>query len=74
MIKIDSTEYGYEGKAYSIKKVSVFGLPIFTSSRSTQSKNIVAQFVPVKQVSPVIGFKNEENKDKSKKNKRKPRD
>lgn len=54
MIKIDSTEYGYEGKAYSIKKVSVFGLPLFTSSSSTQSKNRVAQFVPVKQVSPVI--------------------
>ena len=48
MIKIDSTEYGYEGKAYSIKKVSVFGIPVFTSSRGTQSKNIVAQFVPVK--------------------------
>lgn len=63
MIKIDKVEYGYEGKAYCVKRVSILGIPIFTSSHSTQSRNIVAQFAPIHSPTPVIGFKNE---DKSK--------
>ena len=47
MIKIDKVEYGYEGKAYCVKRVSILGIPIFTSSHSTQSRNIVAQFASI---------------------------
>ena len=63
MIKVDRVEYGYEGKAYFIKRISIFGIPFFTNSRSTQSKGVVSQFTPVHSLKPVIGFKNE-NKSK----------
>ena len=63
MIKVDTVEYGYEGKAYLIRKVSLFGIPIFINSRSTQAKGVVSQFTPVHSLKPVIGFKNE-NKSK----------
>lgn len=63
MIKVDTVEYGYEGKAYLIRKVSLFGIPIFINSCSTQAKGVVSQFTPVHSLKPVIGFKNE-NKSK----------
>ena len=69
MIKVDTVEYGYEGKAYLIKKVSLFGIPIFINSRSTQAKGVVSQFTPVSSITPVTGFKNENKNKRTRKGK-----
>lgn len=69
MIKVDTVEYGYEGKAYLIKKISLFGIPIFMNSRSTQAKGVISQFTPVPSTTPVIRFKNENKSKRTRKGK-----